>query len=201
MGASSSTHMKLFNTIAQQVTAYDQRREAVIKASREILRTAKQTIFMLHEGNVEKAEKQLDALTKRAIKQEKQFAKPVRYAKAFDPYGEGSWNAGIEEYLEAYFLYAVLKRKSLVLPQGISAPAHVIIGALCDMTGELVRVAVIRGSKKDVKEIERLRKVAATVVEHLLPLHLTGNSRQKFDAAKRNLKRLEEIVYEVNIRS
>jgi len=64
-----------------------------------------------------------------------------------------------------------------------------------------VRLSVMAGAAKDSKILARYKKIVAEVVGFLLPLYLTGGSRQKADQAKRNLKRLEEIIYEVRIRS
>ena len=35
----------------------------------------------------------------------------------------------------------------------------------------------------------------------MLKLYMTGHGRQKFDDAKRNLKRLEGILYDISIRN
>ena len=35
----------------------------------------------------------------------------------------------------------------------------------------------------------------------MMQLYISGKSRQKFDEAKRNLKRLEQIVYEINLKN
>jgi hypothetical protein len=38
------------------------------------------------------------------------------------------------------------------------------------------------------------------VVENLLRLDLTGYLRQKFDQAKKNLRQLEQILYDLRLR-
>ena len=194
--------MKLFNTIVRELEAYEARRELVIKAGREILRDAKRVIFLCHDGKLDEAKRHLASLTRIVGTNEKKFKKPLSANRgAFPLYSEGSWCAAVEEYLEAWFLLHFLTHKKIVAPTGIAPKADVYIGALADSTGELVRLAVLRGARKEVKTIEQFRGLTARVVEFMLPLYLTGSSRQKFDAAKKNLKRIEEIVYEVRIRS
>ena len=194
--------MQLYSYVSKEYHAYDKRRDDIIRASRDVLRNAKKIIFLCHEGKLIEAEKMLNSSTVNIVKLEAKFSKPLSsHSKNFNAYSEGSWSAGVEEYLEALFFFAILKNKKLTLPKSIMPSAPVVVGALSDMTGELVRVSVNRGAKKAYDDLEYFRKVTAEVVKQLLPLHLTGQSRQKFDSAKRNLKRIEEIIYEVNIRS
>lgn len=193
--------MKLFNLISQELDAYDKRRELVIRASRDILKEAKRIIFFCHEDNLTEAAKRLAILNKAISNAEDKFRKPLPNTKqSFSLYNEGSWNAACEEYLEAWFLYNAITKHQIVEPKGITPSADIYVGALADCTGELVRLSVILGSDKKIKEIEKLRKLVADIVAFMLPLYLTGQSRQKFDQAKRNLKRIEEILYEVKIR-
>ncbi len=193
--------MKLFTSIASELEASEARRELVIKASREILRDAKKIIFLCHEGNLTEANKQLAVVTVAIVRSEKSFKSKLGKGAPVSLYREGSWNAAIEEYLEAWFFCNFLSSNKLVEPAIAGIPAEVSVGALSDFTGEVVRVAVMRGASKDKKVLAQFRKVVADIVAFMLPLYLSGQNRMKFDQAKRNLKRIEEIIYEVNIRT
>lgn len=194
--------MKLFSAIVKEFGAYERRREQVIKESRVILREAKSIIFLCHEGKQQEANDRLQKLSKLVRTTEAELQKPlVPRQGAFPLYSEGSWSAGAEEYLEAYFFTTFLKTKKLgAVPAQIHPKAEVLLGALADFTGEVLRAAVLSGADKDVRTIQRYRSIIAEVVAFMLPLYLTGQSRQKFDQAKKNLKRIEEILYEVKIR-
>jgi predicted translin family RNA/ssDNA-binding protein len=72
---------------------------------------------------------------------------------------------------------------------------------LADLTGELVRQAVLQSTRKSYQNIEKYREISEEIVGFMLKLYLTGSSRQKFDEAKRNLKRLEEILYDLSLRN
>jgi predicted translin family RNA/ssDNA-binding protein len=193
--------MKLFKTIASELNAYENRREQVIKVARDVLRDGKKVTFLCHEGKMAEAGIQLSAVTQRVKRYEKEFNGAMGKSKRqFQIYKEGSWLAAMEEYLESWFFYNFLAKGKLVDPVLRSVPAEVYIGALADFTGEVTRVAVMRGGKKDIKALEAYRRVVADVVAFMLPLYLTGQNRMKFDQAKKNLKRIEEITYEVNIR-
>jgi len=194
--------MKLFTHIATELTAYEKRRESVIRSSRDILRDAKSIIFLSHEGKLDEATAKLEQVSKRVKQLETDFVKPLRKGMPkFPLYQEGSWCAAAEEYLEAWFFVQFLSGKAMKEPAGISPKPEVFIGALADFTGEVLRAAVLTGARKDVKSLRRYRRVIIDVVGFLLPLYLTGQSRMKLDQAKKNLKRIEEIIYEVEIRT
>lgn len=192
--------MKLFNDIARELKSYEKAREAVIKVSREYLTASKSVIFLCHENKLDEALKQLSLVTKNMVVSERDLKKALLKAqKTFSLYEEGSWNAAVEEYLEAWFFCQFLKTGKLVVPK-LNPPATVYLGALSDFTGEVVRRAVLKGADKDVKSLNKYRNIIAEIVAFMMPLYLTGQQRQKFDQAKRNLKSVEEILYEVKIR-
>lgn len=192
--------MPLFSRIAKEYAAYDAWREQVIKASRDVLRASKQIIFLCHEGKLAEAGAQLARTTKLAASLEKQFNRSVS-GKRFSADQEGSWAAACEEYLEAWFFYHILRDKKIIEPKGIDAPAEVLLGALADCTGEIVRNAMMRGAERDVKTVRQYRSLVISVVAFMTPLYLTGYARQKFDAAKKNLKAIEQILYDIAIRT
>ena len=194
--------MKLLQSIARELDAQLDRRESIIREGRDVLRESKKIIFLCHEHKVSEAHTRLTKLFKEVKDAERKFSRPLFPASGPYPlYSDGSWCAAVEEFLEAWFVYHFLKNNKIVEPRGISPKAEVYIGALADSTGELVRLAVLKGAEKDGKAIEHYRKLIAQVVKFMLPLHLVGSNRQKFDQAKRNLKRVEEILYEVKIRT
>ncbi len=194
--------MKLFKHIAREFDSYEKRRDEIIRLSRDVLRNSKNVIFLCHEGKVHEAKKLVHRLIDVVKKAEAKYIKPLASSRQpFDLYSEGSWCAGVEEFLEGWFMFHFMEKKKLVAPTGIHPPASVYVGALSDFTGEILRLAVLRASEKDVSAVERFRHVIAEVIAFLTPLHMTGQGRMKFDAAKRNLKRIEEILYEVKIRT
>lgn len=75
----------------------------------------------------------------------------------------------------------------------------VYLAGLCDATGELVRWAVRQVTVGNPKAVAGVHETVAGVVEFLLDLDLTGYLRTKFDQAKKNLSRLEEMTYDLAI--
>ena len=192
--------MKLFTDIARELSAYEDRRDKVIRVSRDHLREAKRIIFLCHEGKINEANSRLKTLTGALKKDGQIFSKSLKGSKdRFMVTHEGSWAAALEEYAESFFLVNVLLKKKLVEPV-IRIPGDILIGGLADMTGELARLSVMSGAARDLKAVAAYKKIVAEVIAFMVPLYVTGSNRQKVDQAKKNLKRIEEIVYEVTIR-
>ena len=75
------------------------------------------------------------------------------------------------------------------------------LSAVCDLTGELVRKAVNQATKRKFKEVEKYRDTVEEIIGELIKLNMNnGHLRSKFDDAKRNLRRLEEMLYDIRIK-
>ena len=193
--------MSLFQQLSRQLRSADDRREEIIKKSREILREAKRIIFLCHDEEITAAQAAMKKLATILTREERMLRKSLPGSKRpFPLEAEGAWVAAQEEFCEAWFLCQVLSQQALSLPHGISPRPDTIAGALSDVTGELTRQAVLRATNKDKAAVVRLRTISSEIVKQLLGMHLTGQNRMKFDSAKRNLKRIEEILYELTLR-
>ncbi|PIZ81694.1 MAG: hypothetical protein COY02_01070, partial [Parcubacteria group bacterium CG_4_10_14_0_2_um_filter_41_6] len=74
------------------------------------------------------------------------------------------------------------------------------LGALSDLTGELVRAATLEATKGNFSSIKKYRNATEELFGVLLQMDLRGILRQKRDDARRNLKRLEDILYDVSLK-
>ncbi len=184
----------LFNKIFKDLKLYYQERGILNKTSSEVLSKSKQAIFTAHDGEIKEAEK--------ILKQARDLLKELneKYNRSNRLQFEGSYRACVEEFLEANFFIAVLKNQELKLYKDFDFGPEEYIGGLCDLTGELVRQAVLLGNKKNLNKIKKYTQITKQVVGFMMKLYLSGKTRQKFDEAKRNLKRLEQIIYEINLR-
>ena len=180
--------------IKNDLELHQKERNEIINASRQILQESKKAIFALHGGNNQQAAKSLGQaeLILKKLNQSCNKNNRLRF--------EGSYKAALEEYVEAKTFSQVLAGKSLDKLSVESIGPEEYINGIADLTGELVRQAVLRATKGDYQVLEQYRLFTEEIVGFLLTLYLTGQSRQKFDDAKRNLKRLEQIIYEVRLR-
>lgn len=180
--------------ISKDLRAYQKERNAIFGKSRQILQAAKESIFATHRQDYKKA---ADFLKKAEIIL-KELSK--NYDKANRLRFEGSYKAALEEYVEAKFFYMVMTGKQLrPIAIGSIGPEE-YIGGLADLTGELVRQAVLQTIAENYDRIQPWRDLTEEIVGFMTKLYLTGSSRQKFDESKRNLKRLEKILYDIKLR-
>lgn len=180
----------LQNAHAQRESA----RRRVNALASEALNVSKRAIFSLHRADQKTAQTQLKEAEERLQAAELLIKKnqSLQY--------EGVYPSALEEYAEAQLFFSYLKRGKWAQPPKRCQRVDVLIGGLSDYTGELVRHAVKLATSGDRKAVARVHTEVETVVGMLLELDLTGTLRQKFDQAKRNLRQMEQIAYELSLR-
>lgn len=184
----------LFTSLKKTYHEHSKVRREVIGKANQGLNLSKRAIFALHRDDAKEAAKLLaDA--------EKQFVACDKHIKKFPDLKDGAYKAGIEEYAEALlFVQYLEKGKFGKLPARVMAPQCYLAG-LSDTTGEIVRYAIRQATKGNHEEAEKALKTVEEVIEYLLQMDLTGYLRTKFDQAKKNLRNLENVVYDLSLRS
>lgn len=185
---------KLFEKIKKDLIDFQQEREVIIGQSRQILQNSKKAIFAGHQQDLVKADQHLQIAEQAIAELLKKYQQDNRLRF------EGSYKAAIEEYVEAKFFIAILKNQEIKEIANPTIGPEEYLGGLCDVTGELVRQSVLLATKDQTKDIERFKNVIEEIINFMLDLYLTGYSRQKFDDAKRNLQRMEQILYDLKIK-
>ncbi|MBI3626886.1 hypothetical protein HY224_02485 [Candidatus Uhrbacteria bacterium] len=188
-------NIKFFNDLLTQYTQYNSRRHELIKLASDALRLSKQAIFALHRSDKDQAAE----LLKQA---EAAFGKLSELIKKdADLRAEGSYLAAIEEYVEAKFFYQYLAGEQIdYLQSEFTIGYDEYLSGICDLTGELTRTAVILAGRGKFKEVMEIQQTVEAIVAEIIKFDLVGQLRVKYDDAKRNLKRLEEIAYDLQIR-
>lgn len=183
----------LIKKIKDELESAGKARSRIISRTHGLGRVAKHIGFKLQRGEIKEASESLRLL-------EKELTALVKEAVKAGLRGEGSLKAVVEEYLESLYLYHILQKKSLPtkLPFAVSADEQ--LGALADLTGELVRAATLEATQGNFKQIKSYRAATEELFGVLLQMDLHGALRQKRDDARRNLKRLEEIMYDLSLR-
>lgn len=168
-------------------------RSRIISRTHDLGREAKHAGFKLQRGKIKAASESLKNI-------EKELSVLVKEAEKSNLRNEGSLKAVVEEYLESLYLYYILQNKPLPtkLPFPVSADEQ--LGALADLTGELVRAATLEASKGNFKRIQAYRDATEELFGVLLQMDLHSILRSKRDDARRNLKRLEEIIYDLSLK-
>lgn len=170
---------------------FEKEREECLKITNQLRREAKLAIGYLLQNE------QKNVLTH--LKQGEVFYEKLQKTLKGNPllHKVGGIESGMEEYVEALLLNDYISKGALRPLTALYADHEVYLAGLCDMTGELVRLAR--------KEPGRMKKILQDLIgihQECLKLISPRNSnlRNKLEDVERNLRRLEEMVFVVDHR-
>lgn len=183
-----------FNPLKQLHASRARERRTLQEYAGQILSAAKRSIFATQRNDLKTASNEL----KTCIDYLKKGKGVVKKFPALE--SEGMWRSALEEYAEASLYASVMMKKGIGAVREISPEdAGTYIGALSDLTGELTRSCVLVATERDLPGVQRLSGLIRDVVAFLLEMDLTGSDRQKFDQAKQNLRKVEEIAFDLSL--
>jgi len=177
---------KIFINHAENDTA----RRKIISESSAAQHLAKQAIFDLQRNKENEAQEKLKQALEMFQSLEKRFGSDQRLRN------EGSWKAGLEEFVEAKLFMDFYSDKAITGLSDLHVETEEYLGGLSDLTGEIVRMMVIWTIKNDFVKITRAHQTIDEVIANLMENNFGGYLRTKFDQAKRNLQRSEQILYD-----
>lgn len=185
---------KVFIALKKDYTYFNKNRREIIGWSSDALHKSKIAIFTMHRGQIEEAGQILVGVEKTLSSLEPVFKKSpgLRY--------EGSYKAAIEEYTEAKLFYKIITENKLSPITEVKIDFDSYLAGLCDTTGELVRLAIKEATANNIKEVERLKDVITDIMGELVEFNLTAYLRTKYDQARGNLRKIEQMVYEIKLR-
>lgn len=188
-----SVDKKLFSMLKASQLAYAGKRREVIKQSGDAQHHAKRAIFALQRGDAAEARERLDSARKIFTQLEKQYQK--------DPglFSEGSYQAGLEEFVEAELFRQFVETKKIGAIKGLQVSNDIYVAGLCDVPGELQRYAIKAATARDFTLAQECATAATLILSELVEFNLTSYLRTKFDQAKQAMHRLEQIVYEISL--
>ncbi len=186
---------KYFNQIREELLGYAAKRRSVIKDAGDAQHMAKKAIFAMQRDGAVEAKQLLEQAANILVNLGEQNKKEPGI------FEEGSYKAALEEYVEAYLFHQYLINKTIGKLSGIKVDPDIFISGLCDVPGELLRYAIKSATEKKYDEVRRCRDAADEIIGELVDMNLTGYNRQKFDQAKTALHKLEQVLYEVSLRT
>lgn len=176
---------KSFERMQKQLEDKDKEREELIGISREIGKFSKQAIYSLHRKEIKEAEALLEQARKK-MKNCKQYV--------------GAYDNSLEEYAEAAAYLGFIKGK-IPDEKDLGIDTETYLGGLCDLTGELARLAVFSVVEENYKQVKKIKDVVSDIYDEFLKFDFrNGELRKKSDSIKWNLKKIEEILYDLKIR-
>ena len=176
-----------FEKIRKEMDFFEERREQIIKTSREVIKLSKLIIYGIHKEDkdisslVQKLKEKVDSLRTRGELQYSSFYKTA-----------------MQEYVEAVAMYDFLKNHKLPTQVELKVSAPDYLSGLCDLTGELMRKAnnfLIKGLQK---EAILTKELVDLIYGEFLALDIRDNDlRKKADQIKYNLRKLEDIALHI----
>ena len=184
---------KFIAQLKKDYSANEGERRQIGSWSNGVLHDAKRIIFALHRGEIKSAAEKLTELEGVFTRMEKKFGwNRIN--------GEGSYRAAAEEYTEAKMLYLVLTGKKLDKIKGLKLTYDTYLGGICDLTGELIRYATNEAAVGNFSKVKETKGTINEILKELVDFDLTGYLRTKYDQARGNLRKIEQMDYEINIR-
>src|SRR3989338_3511839 len=179
-----------FKSIRDEMHKVDQRREEIIRLSREIINVSKQVIYATQRNDLGAASSII-----------KEIKGKVSKLKKININSDTNINSvAFQEYVEAIAFYEFVKNKKIPSRSSLGVSAEEYLSGLCDLTGELVRKAIYDVIHKKFDEAERIKELVHDIYGEFLKLHLRNNElRKKSDSIKWNLKKLEEVMYDIAV--
>ena len=112
----------------------------------------------------------------------------------------GSFSNSLEEWAEGVLTleWAEKQRVSTKAELKICNTAE-YVGALSDFTGEIGRMAVNLASKRDFDKVRNVHQADVAISAGLMQVNAGGKYSKKVDAVVTNLKKVEDIVYEMSM--
>ena len=186
---------KYFKKIREELLSYSEKRRDLIKTAGDAQHLAKKCIFALQRDDTKEAEECLD----RSLSLLESLVK--KYQGVEGIFDEGAFRASLEEYCEAKLFTQFLKGKDIGPIDELPVDADLYVSGLCDVPGEILRYATKSATERKFDLVKKCYEVAEAIVAELVDMDLTGYNRQKFDQAKQALNKLQQIVYEVSLKS
>jgi len=184
---------KDFTVMIKETEQFDSQREILIKKSRDVLKLSKQLInSAMRDENTNKLvadiNKSKDVVDKIAKKSPKLLV-------------QGSYKVAIQEYVEAILFDGFLRSGKMMTKKQLNvSTSHYIMG-VADLTGELMRKAVIEATKGNYKLVVSIRNLINGIFSELSQFDFRENEiRRKFDSIKYDLKKIEDLILELKLK-
>jgi translin len=185
---------KLLKSLKEDYRQNESERRQIISAANNILFLSKKVIFKLQREETKEAEKQIKEIELLLKNLEERFG-VLRLRK------EGAYKAAAEEYMEGKIFFQALNAKEITPVTDIDMDYEAYLGGICDMIGELVRYATNQAAKGKFGKVSKIKNKADDIMSELIDFDMTGYLRTKYDQARGHLRKLEQMTYEIKLKT
>ena len=208
------TYKQEIAEIKERMDHRDKLRENLIKTARDAQKAAKNSIFALHWGNTKNAAKLL-VDCENCVKND---LLPIVHEEP--TLRGGSFSNVLEEYVEGKLFYCWLHGDDgeesgdstnsnnnkpagkILMFDEINLPITVdeYIGGLCDLTGEIGRFAVARGTVRDKESVKLSLETSKNICMAIrMAGKLPGHINKKMNPLQKTVEKMERILYEQSL--
>ncbi|MBW2995071.1 hypothetical protein KY312_01860 [Candidatus Woesearchaeota archaeon] len=185
---------KDFQEMRNKIEKYDEKREELIKESRDVLKLSKQIVYSIHRNELVIAEKNVKVIKELT----KKLADKVKKDPKLDI---GSFKTAVQEFVEAVCYYYYVKSKKLPTHKELNVGSEYYLLGVCDLTGELVRNAVNAGIKSETKKVIEIKEFVEELYDELMQFDFRNSElRKKADQVKWDLKKLDDLVFSLKVK-
>ncbi|MBW2987522.1 hypothetical protein KY336_03130 [Candidatus Woesearchaeota archaeon] len=183
-----------FKKLNKEIKTYTEKREQLIKQSRDIIGLSKNIIYCVHRNDMKKAEQYIKDIKKQIKQMQNNVEKNPKLAI-------GSYKVAVQEYVEAICYYSVMKENKLPTNEELDVDGELYLLGICDLTGELARNAYNSAIKGETEKVEEIKKFTEELYNELMLFSFrSGELRKKFDQIKYDLKRMEQLVFDLKLK-
>jgi translin len=184
-----------FKDMRNDYDEFDQKREKLIKDSRDLLKLSKQIIYAIHRHDMKPAETAV-AKIKKALAALQSLVKGNPQLEAV-----GAYKVAVGEYAEALLYYHFIKDNQIPTRAQLKIDAESYLLGLCDLTGELVRKAVFLAGKGKYSDVMKIKECVDEIYGEIIQFNLRNSElRKKADSIKYDLKKLEDLVLQIKLK-
>ncbi|MFN3909836.1 MAG: hypothetical protein ACK4J0_01210 [Candidatus Anstonellaceae archaeon] len=170
-----------FKEIISYLEKKEKEHDKLIALSRNLIRTASNSIKLMHSNNLQEAKKNLSKLSK-DIKAFSHFSEEYKYL--VDPIAQ--------EYVEAALLLAALEKKPFPNYKKLNVSPQAYLLGLLDLFGELKREVILSLLNNQKERAWYLFNIMSELFDELLVIRFSNsilpNFKRKLDIAKIQLE-------------
>ncbi|KXN83588.1 Translin-associated protein X [Leucoagaricus sp. SymC.cos] len=199
-----------FESFRTEIDDYNDRRERLIKASRDVTNLSKKVIFLLHRIALEDDETSYSRAAKRGVSKLREV-QDIYAGLTHELVGDRFWrfqrqvSPGLQEYIEALSFAHYLQHGTLI-PFEAYFPLTVsdyLLG-LSDLTGELMRFAISglsshKGGRAKATQVCAFVRACKADFEQYTPF--VPDLRKKQAVTGQSLEKIEDAAYTIVVRS
>lgn len=184
-----------FEDMKKEMEDFDNKREILIKNSRDVLKLSKKIIYALHRSDVKAANTHVESIKSELLKLKNMASENCELSNI------GAYRVAVQEYVEALCYHSYFVNKKIPTRKDLDVGTKSYLAGICDLSGELVRKAINDAIKGETASALEIKELVETLYGELLNFDFRGGDlRKKFDSIKYDLKRLEDLALSIKLK-